>query len=508
MSRITPGEVITHTEQEILDLVGGGTGGLQEQIDSINSDLHVVTTDLNQTKTELATTNSNLTTAVNDLNAAKTDLQQTQQDLETAQVDIVTLRDDMTNLPKGTVVVTSLPASPVEVDNAQVVFLDVLDQNLRGLYSWDGSEWINVGALADGSVTAEKLSPGLILIAEIEAGEIKETHIADDSISTPKLRAGSVTTSKLVVGNFANLCENNDFELGDTSSWIKEQGWTINNDSTNAYTGSWIAKRAGYAVGSVLRNVKFKCTIGQKYIASTQIKLESGTDGYGYVRITGYDSNDVETVLGTGTQISTTTFSRSEAITEIPAGIVNLRVEVVATNTTGFIYVDQVVLSINSLTVIEDGSITTKKLAAFSVTANKIAAGQVTAEKIDVTNLSAIKADMGNITAGTLTFDAGGHVKAGQTDFNTGNGFWLGKHWTGPYVFSIGNSTQGVTWDGTTFNIKGGAININNKFISDTSGNVIIRSGTSGARLEIKNDVIKVFDANGVLRVKLGNLSL
>lgn len=507
MARLIPGETITHTEEEILDLVGGGTGGLQEQIDSINSDLHIVTTDLNQTKTDLQQTQTDLNTAVTDLNTAKTDLEQTKQDLETAQVDIVTLRDDMTNLPKGTVVVTSLPTSPTEVDGAQVIFLDVLDQNLRGLYSWDGSEWINVGALADGSVTAEKLSPGLILIAEIEAGEIKETHIADDSISTPKLRAGSVTTSKLVVGNFANLCENNDFEFGDTS-WTKGQGWTINNEPTNAYTGNWTAKRAGNAVGSALRNVKFKCTIGQKYIASAQIKLGSGTNGYGYVRITGYDSSGAETVLGTGTQISTTTFSRSEAITEIPAGIVNLRVEIIATNTTGFIYVDQAVLSINSLTVIEDGSITTEKLAAFAVTANKIAAGQVTSDKITVTNLAAINADMGNITAGTLTFDAGGHVKAGQTDFNTGSGFWLGKHWTGPYVFSIGSSTQGFTWDGSSFNIKGGSMNINNKFVVDVNGNVTIKSATSGARVEITNSVIKVFDENGVLRVKLGNLSL
>ena len=37
-------------------------------------------------------------------------------------------------------------------------------------------------------------------------------------------------------------------------------------------------------------------------------------------------------------------------------------------------------------------------------------------------------------------------------------------------------------------------------------GTIDVKSATSGARLEIKNDVIKVFDAAGTLRVKLGNL--
>lgn len=38
-------------------------------------------------------------------------------------------------------------------------------------------------------------------------------------------------------------------------------------------------------------------------------------------------------------------------------------------------------------------------------------------------------------------------------------------------------------------------------------GTIDVKSAASGARLEIKNDVIKVYDANGTLRVKLGNLS-
>lgn len=56
-------------------------------------------------------------------------------------------------------------------------------------------------------------------------------------------------------------------------------------------------------------------------------------------------------------------------------------------------------------------------------------------------------------------------------------------------------------------NINGGSLNINNKFKVDSQGNTTIRSGTSGARLELVNNVIRVYDANGVLRVKIGNLA-
>ncbi len=80
-----------------------------------------------------------------------------------------------------------------------------------------------------------------------------------------------------------------------------------------------------------------------------------------------------------------------------------------------------------------------------------VAAGTLTADKLQVANLAAISADLGSITAGSL--------------------------------------------------------NINNKFLVDNQGNATIRSAATGARLEIFNNVIRVYDASGVLRVELGQLS-
>lgn len=55
--------------------------------------------------------------------------------------------------------------------------------------------------------------------------------------------------------------------------------------------------------------------------------------------------------------------------------------------------------------------------------------------------------------------------------------------------------------------ITAGSININNKFLVDQNGSVIIQNAAIGARLVVANNVIKVFDAAGVCRVKIGDLA-
>ena len=68
---------------------------------------------------------------------------------------------------------------------------------------------------------------------------------------------------------------------------------------------------------------------------------------------------------------------------------------------------------------------------------------------LKVGSLSAITTE-----TGTLTIGATGHLKGGQTAYNTGTGFWLGYDST-TYKFSLGSSTQGITWDGSALNITG-----------------------------------------------------
>jgi hypothetical protein len=58
------------------------------------------------------------------------------------------------------------------------------------------------------------------------------------------------------------------------------------------------------------------------------------------------------------------------------------------------------------------------------------------------------------IHGGGVTMDEGGAIKGGQTDYNTGTGFFLGYHGSA-YKFSIGNTTESLTYDGSDLSITG-----------------------------------------------------
>ncbi len=54
---------------------------------------------------------------------------------------------------------------------------------------------------------------------------------------------------------------------------------------------------------------------------------------------------------------------------------------------------------------------------------------------------------------GTLVVDSTGYLRGGQTDYDTGNGFWLGYK-SGTYRFSIGNTNNKLSYDGTSLEFR------------------------------------------------------
>ena len=83
-------------------------------------------------------------------------------------------------------------------------------------------------------------------------------------------------------------------------------------------------------------------------------------------------------------------------------------------------------------------------VGTFISTASQIAANIITANEMLVNSLSAI-----TTTTGTLIIDAAGYIRGGQTDYNTGAGFFVGYS-GGAYKLSIGNpASDYLTWDGT-----------------------------------------------------------
>jgi hypothetical protein len=93
---------------------------------------------------------------------------------------------------------------------------------------------------------------------------------------------------------------------------------------------------------------------------------------------------------------------------------------------------------------------------------------------LKIGNLSAISTNTGSLTvSGNITIGAFGNIRGGQTAYNTGTGFFLGYSGSA-YKFSIGNSTNGLNWDGTNLNMTG------NSNIQITGNGVFGGAGTIG----------------------------
>jgi len=278
--------------------------------------------------------------------------------------------------------------------------------------------------------------------------------------------------------------------------------------SDTDYSGTliWMSQTMGFTPGPL--NLVYDGSDNYSNI------LDLGENTTWYIRIAHYDvfSKDA---LNVSSEFNATTGAAGGAGVEIVAalpGTGNFEGRIVYLTTDDKLYrytgsAWTAAVATSDLT----GQIVNGQIATNAVTTDNLVAGSVTAAKISVNTLAAITADLGSITAGNMTLDASGYVRGGQTGYDAGAGFWLGYSGAA-YKFSLGNSAGNkLLWNGSALTLvgafNGGSININNKFTVDSSGNVTIKSATTGARVEIYSNVIKVFDSNNVLRVKMGDLS-
>lgn len=145
------------------------------------------------------------------------------------------------------------------------------------------------------------------------------------------------------------------------------------------------------------------------------------------------------------------------------------------------------------------------------VPAARIGDATVTPGKMSVPNLAAINADLGAVTAGTITLNSSGYIRGGQTDYDSGIGFFLGRGISSnDFCLSLraddGSSltfskTGGLQISGATINTSatGPMANAGNSFAS-MSG---IRTGSTvyvGVHIELRRDgTIWKYEADDIM---------
>lgn len=121
------------------------------------------------------------------------------------------------------------------------------------------------------------------------------------------------------------------------------------------------------------------------------------------------------------------------------------------------------------------GFVTDPDIADGTINGEKLVTGTVAADKIVTASLSAISATLGDVVSGTVTLDAQGHIKAGQTAYDTGDGFWMGRFGPLDYRLSIGNSAgHKLTYAGGTLTFTGALVAATGTF----AGSLTAATGT------------------------------
>jgi len=165
-------------------------------------------------------------------------------------------------------------------------------------------------------------------------------------------------------------------------------------------------------------------------------------------------------------------------------------------------------------------AVTTDKLDANSVVSGKIAAGAITADKLAVNAVTAGTIAAGAVTADSIATNAitADKIQAGaiQTDKIAANSITGGLIAAAGVITSTAQIGDAVI---TNAKIANGAIDtakIQDAAITSAKiaslnlvgeANFAVKTGTSGARMEMNNKNIKIYDASGVLRVQIGDLT-
>lgn len=300
--------------------------------------------------------------------------------------------------------------------------------------------------IVDGAISTNKLSANAVTADKIQAG----------AITAAKIGAREITTSKLKVLPF-NM--NPDPQFQDWSFWFTDGNWYYEDNNGATYPSPLGTARAitlweGNSPGTNRRHVHTPwikgLTGGRTY--ALRVKMKNNSNQSIFAKVDYYRSRDSAHVGGIQLECVPGVQSIFEGQSTAPWDADSYRI--IYFNEGGSQYTgiaaasDAQFFEASSASMVVNGAITADKLAANSVDANKIQAGAITAGKLSVGELSAITSNLGYIT--------------------------------------------------------GGSININNRFIVNSDGSMLIRSATGGQRTELDLNGGRVYDSNGTLRVRWG----
>jgi uncharacterized protein YjbI with pentapeptide repeats len=308
---------------------------------------------------------------------------------------------------------------------------------------------ITAAKLADSAVTSIKLSDGSIITSKIADAAIVGAKMADLAVSAAKLAANSVESDKIAAGAVLSG------KLAD------------------------LAVEAAKLADSAVTAVKIaNLAVGTAAIADAAISSAKIAD----LGVTTAKIADASIVSAKIAALAVGTAAIQDA------AINSAKIAALAVGTAAIADAAIVNAKIGDLAVdtgkIADAAIATAKIADAAITSAKITDASITTAKIDDAAITTAKIGDAAITSAKIGDAVITTAKIAETIQSTN---FSAATLVGWQITKAGSIQM---YGGATFR-----------------GDLDIKSAASGARMEIANTVIKVFDSAGAVRVKLGNLA-
>ena len=367
-----------------------------------------------------------------------------------------------------------------------------------------GSLTITASNIANSTITGGKIGLGTITGLNIDSATINGSNIASATITGANIASSTISGSNIAAATITGSNIGVGTITGTNIAAATVQGGNID---TGTITSTNIAA-ATILAGNIANGT----------ITTTQISATAGITG-GQIASATLTAANIANLTITAAQIANLTITAGQ--------IAN------ATVTNGQIASNTITGGASGNLAL--GTITAANIAAATITASLIAAGTITAVQIASTTITGtqiasmnltsktITADTGTIggwtlstttmTGGSVTIDSAGSVKAGQTGYNTGTGWWLGTV-SGTPKFSIGTSAGNyLTWDGSSLTIKGAITLTNSISVGSVTGlATVATSGNfadlTGSTKPANNADVTLTAVNGGLTVTGGGITL
>ncbi len=287
--------------------------------------------------------------------------------------------------------------------------------------------------------TADLVNKAQTNLSNVIAASVTNALLANDAVTTPKIKAGNVVAKSLTITNFDNLWPNPTSEDAPPTGYtpaVNDPEWSARvNLGAGAYAGNWVRHvwfDDALQTGSEFPTLSVPCTPGDQFHFSAWVK-GSGSDPGLYIYFQNASGVTIGTAFAPGGYASWT-FSACSGTA--PAGTVRavfqLGVYNVPEGNAAAFYADGIYVrrmadgniivdgAITALKVAA-GAITTAKLAALAVTANELAADAVTATKIAADAVTAAKIAADAVTATKIQAGAVTAAKIAADSLKTTN---------------------------------------------------------------------------------------